>query len=116
MITKTELLENIAPKNQATDRKFNDKLVALAGDLHDAINAAKTEVIAAVEAILTDYFKFAGIDTAVNIASIETPSVNLLYKVSTGGEINTGEDVITATTGDLVYFNGTIWAFLVALS
>lgn len=61
--------------------------------------------------------KWKGSATAANIAA-SNPMNGDVYKVTTGGNLNSGDDIVAAATNDLVVYNGEtgLWSLLYDVS
>lgn len=87
-----------------------------AGGHYGDVPALKNRVTALTEA-LYDTLKWKGSATAATIAASDGVNGNV-YKVTTGGNLNTGDDIVAAATNDLVVYNGGtgLWSLLYDVS
>ena len=100
-MTKAELLEKL-DGHEGDLNNLKAKLVQVVESVFDKIEE--------VEAVS---FRTGGTGTAAQIAALEAPALNAIYRViTTGGDLNSGGTAITVAVGDLVYHNGTIWVLL----
>ena len=100
-MTKEELLEKL-DGHEGDMNVLKAKLVQVVESVFDKI--------AEVEETLETAFKVGGTGTAAQIAALEAPVTNAIYRViTTGGNLNSGGDQITVAVRDMVYHNGTIW-------
>ena len=118
-MTKEELLEKL-DGHEGDMNVLKGKLVQVVESVFAAIEANTAEVegvlatIVANTAVLGTTLKTGGTGTAAEIAALEAPVTNAVYRViTTGGNLNSGDDQITVAVRDLVYHNGTKWVLFV---
>ncbi len=111
-MTKAELLEKL-DGHEGDLNALKAKLVQIVESVFDAVEA-NTAAIEANTDTLETTLKTGGTGTAAEIAALEAPVTNAVYRViTTGGNLNSGGDEITVAVRDLVYHNGTKWVLLV---
>ena len=94
-MTKAQFLAKFTGGHFGDTQDLKNRLEAVAGYVHDYT------------------VKFMGSATAANIAAAD-PINGMLYVVTTGGNLNTGDDIVAAATGDWVIYNSTtgLWSIL----
>jgi hypothetical protein len=98
-MTKAELKEIINSTHEGDLNTLKGKLTAIIDGVFDAIDT-----------VVSKSFVVGGTGTAAQIAALEAPVKNAIYRViTTGGNLNSGGTQITVAAEDLVYHNGTIW-------
>lgn len=104
-MTKAELKEIINNTHEGDLGALKQKLTTIVESVFDAIEAVEDKA-----------FVVGGTGTAAEIAALEAPAKNAIYRViTTGGDLNADLAEITVAVGDLVYFDGTIWVLFVLM-
>jgi len=81
----------------------------LSGNLLDEGNR-KAILRGIVDHMYDNMLKFGGEATAATLEGMSDPTKLEVYKITTGGSITAGS--LTVATGDLVYYDGSVWKYL----
>lgn len=81
----------------------------LSGDLLDEGN--RKTILRSMSAFMYDkMLKWGGEATAATLEAMADPTKLEVYKITTGGSITSGS--LTTATGDLVYYDGSVWKYM----